>query len=294
MNNERGGQTRRPASRNTGTRTAGSRTSSSRTAGTRSTSTRSAGGMRTQAQAASRGTGSSATARSRSAAARRRQQARIRRNRITLAVLVLIVIVIFVLIIRAITGAIRSNAAADTSTITFNADGSLVFEEVVAFDSELYSKKDMKTQTRQLVTDYDDANGDDAIVLNKLNVKNDTAYVKSTYATVADYVSFTGYDTYMGTVDNASSQGYSFEDSFAQVYDGQKLDAIESDGADTFSGYSVVIVRENVTVKVPGTIAYVSNANTELTDASTVIISDGRDNNDDVNQVYIIYTPDEQ
>ena len=57
-----------------------------------------------------------------------------------------------------------------------------------------------------------------------------------------------------------------------------------------FAGMQVAIIKENVTVVVPGTITYISNANVDLVEADTVTISQADGNEDASDLVYVIYT----
>ena len=115
-------------------------------------------GMRSRSNAARPRQG--VAARELQAERRRRRHREVMRNRIIfvtiLAVLLALIIFVLVKVIGLIAG---SGKMADTSTLTFMEDGKVVFEEVTDFDTETYSKSDLKKYTKDLIDSYNDAYG---------------------------------------------------------------------------------------------------------------------------------------
>jgi len=178
---------------------------------------------------------------------------------------------------------------AETTTITFTEDGKVVFEEVVDFDTDTYSKSDLKSESEDLIEAFNKKKGKDVVSLDKVKMKKDKVYVKSTYDSPEVYSSFTSYDTFGGTYEKAVEAGYKFADIFSQVTDGKKGQGQILDAASLFAGKGVAIINENCTVVVPGTVEYVSESSTEIVDASTVKITPKDGNEDATETVYIIY-----
>ncbi|MCR5195605.1 MAG: hypothetical protein K6D38_04755 [Pseudobutyrivibrio sp.] len=178
---------------------------------------------------------------------------------------------------------------AETTTITFNSDGKVVFEEVVDFDTDTYSKSDLKSESKDLIEAFNKKQGKDVVSLDRVKMKKDKVYVKSTYDSPEVYTSFTTYETFDDTYENAVEAGYKFANIFSQVKDGKKSQGQILDAASLFVGKRVAIVNENCTVVVPGTIEYVSDSSTEIVDASTVKIAPKDGNEDATETVYIIY-----
>ena len=228
---------------------------------------------------------------------KKKRQQQVRRNRIVFAtvcvVFLLLVIFLFTKLFGFISG---SGKKAETSTITFESDGKVVFEEIVDFDTDTYSKSELKDYTKDLISSYNDTCGEEAIELDKVSVSGGKAYVKSTYRNVDDYSAFTSYQTYSGTYEGALEASYDFSTQYCMLTvnneteevsltDGQSIDTDT-----TFAGKKVIIVDENVTVVVPGTIEYVSDANVEAISENTIKISSADGNEDATSLVYIIYT----
>ena len=224
-------------------------------------------------------------------ARRKRRQREVLRNRIIFGAGIVIVAALLIFIIIKLIGiALNSSKTADTSKLTFTADGQVVFEEVTDFDSDTYSKSEFKSYTTDLIDSFNDIYGNKAIALNKLKVSGDKAYVKSTYKDAQCYSSFTSYETYNGSYTDAVEAGYDFAALFSQVADGKLLEANVINADEIFADSYVAVVNENVTVTVPGDITYVSNADITLVDTDTITISQADGNADATDLVYIIYS----
>ena len=224
-------------------------------------------------------------------ARRKRRQREVLRNRIIFGAGIIIVAALLIFIIIKLIGiALNSSKTADTSKLTFTADGQVVFEEVTDFDSDTYSKSEFKSYTTDLIDSFNDTYGNKAIALNKLKVSGDKAYVKSTYKDAQCYSSFTSYETYNGSYTDAVEAGYDFAALFSQVADGKLLETNVINADEIFADSYVAVVNENVTVTVPGDITYVSNADITLVDSDTITISQADGNADATDLVYIIYS----
>ena len=224
-------------------------------------------------------------------ARRKRRQREVLRNRIIFGAGIIIVAALLIFIIIKLIGiALNSSKTADTSKLTFTADGQVVFEEVTDFDSDTYSKSEFKSYTTDLIDSFNDTYGNKAIALNKLKVSGDKAYVKATYMDAQCYSSFTSYETYNGSYTDAVEAGYDFAALFSQVADGKLLEANVINADEIFADSYVAVVNENVTVTVPGDITYVSNADITLVYSDTITISQADGTADATDLVYIIYS----
>ena len=236
------------------------------------------------------GTRRRAVSREQREALRRKRKRRVIRNRIIFGSVCALALALIIVIIVKLFGLIfGSSKAAETSTLTFKDNGSVVFEEVLDFDTDTYSKSELKEYTKDLIDSFNETYGGKAITLDKLEVKGDVAYIKTTYKSTEAYEAFTSYETFASTYDGACEAGYDFGEQFRAVTEGTLGEAQVVDAASTFSDSHVVIVSENVTVVVPGTITYVSNADVEITDVGTAVISQKDGNDDATDLVYIIY-----
>lgn len=224
-------------------------------------------------------------------ARRRKRQREVMRNRMIFgAILLALLALIVVLVIKLVGFAFNSGRAADTSTLTFTEDGQVIFEEITDFDTDTYSKSDLKSYTKDLIESYNETYGEEAITLNKLSVKGDKAYIKTTYKDAECYSAFTSYDTYNASYEQAIETGYDFKILFSSVTEGTLGEPELLDTDTVFAGAQVAVVNENITVNVPGDISYVSNANIEVIDSDSITISQSDDNEDATDLVFIIYT----
>ena len=224
-------------------------------------------------------------------ARRKKRQREVMRNRIIFGVGAAAVLLLLIFIIVKLIGfALNSGRASDTSKLTFTNTGEVVFEVVTDFDTDTYSKSEFKKYTNDLISSFNETYGDKAIKLDKLKVSSGKAYVKTTYKDADCYSAFTSYGTYNASYKEAVDAGYDFAALFSEVADGQLLAADVVDADSVFADLSVAVVNENVTVTVPGTITYVSNANIELVDSDTITISQADGNADATDMVYIIYS----
>jgi len=224
-------------------------------------------------------------------AKRKKRKQQVLRNRIILGVtgLAVIALVIF-FIVKLVGGLFDFSEEASSTTITFNEDGQIVYEEVISFDTDTYSKSELKDYITDLASSFNETYGEKAITVDKVKVKDNQAYIKSTYKDAECYASFSSYETYMGAYEDAVEAGYDFSQLFSSVSD-NVLSVSELVDAETeFAGMQVAVVHENVTVVVPGQIKYVSSCNAELVDESTVTITQKDGNEDATDLVIIIYT----
>ena len=223
-------------------------------------------------------------------ARRKRRQQEVMRNRIILAVICLLVLVLVIFfLVRLIGNAFNLGKTAEESTITFMDNGQVVFEEVTPFDTDTYSVGDLKDFANIKIDSFNDTYGEEVISLDKIKVKGDVAYIKTTYKSADIYSTFTAYETYQASYEDAVAAGYDFGALFSTVADGALTEGQVVDSATLFAGSQVVVVDENVTVVVPGTITYVSNANIEVKDTDSVSITQADGNEDATDLVYIIY-----
>ena len=223
-------------------------------------------------------------------ARKRKRHREVIRNRIIFGTICAAILLVAVLIITKMGVAIfDAGPIPTTSTLTFQEDGQVVFEEVTDFDPEVYSKSELKTYTKDLIKEFNEKH-EEAITLKRFKVKDNQAYIKTIYKDAKTYTEFTGYETFNGSYDDAVSSGYNFEAVFSAVANNAKSAGQTVDAASTFAGSKVAVVKENVKVVVPGNIKYVSEPSTELADGQSINIKQQDGNEDATDLVYIIYS----
>ncbi len=271
----------------------GTRGRNSRSTASRSTSSRSAASRSTAARSSAARPRQGVASRELQAARRKRRQREVMRNRILFGIGCLAVLSLLVfLIIKLIGFVMNSGSIADNSTLTFDKSGKVVFEEVTDFDTDIYSKSELRDYTKELIDGFNDTYGEKAITLDKIKISGDKAYIKTTYKDADAYSSFTSYQTFNGSYEDAEAAGFDFEELFCPVADSTKGEAQAVIAGDIFADYQIAIVNENVNTVVPGQINYISETSTEIVDDNTVSIKQADGNEDAADTVYIIYTID--
>ena len=226
---------------------------------------------------------------SREAKAKRNQEKRnkaVRNRVIVLCVLGVALIAAIVALVCNVTGVFDTTV--ETSTLTLAEGGQVVCEEVTSFDESFYHKGELKKFIKSEIDKYNHQAGNGKVKLNKVKVSGKTAYAKTTYASCKDYQAFTGIEMYAGTVKKAK-KSYDFADAFVTVKDGVKGASVEALDITSQSKLKVLVVKENITVVVPGDIVYVSDGATTMVDKNTVTIAQPDGNEDATQLTYILY-----
>ncbi len=224
--------------------------------------------------------------RKRRRAAAERKRRIIRRRRRILLGSILLVLILFVLLVLKLTGAFYSKS--NETTLSIQEDGSVIFEEILDTSEASYDSSELKSFVKAEIKAYNKAKDERLITLEKYKVSDDRIYLRTKYDSVSVYSDYTSYWLVDGSVDEMVENGYDFSDTFVTVTDGQKGDIAD---AATISATSAkaLLIKENVIVKLPGTVLFVTDDSTEMIDDTTVSISQTDGNSDASNITYIIY-----
>jgi hypothetical protein len=164
--------------------------------------------------------------------------------------------------------------AADESTVFVLKDGSVVTTDVEEFDEDTYDEDSLKSYVDEAISAYNEEIGEKTVKRKSLSVKDGKATLTIAYDSAADYTNFTGISLFAGSVAEALAAGYSFDDTFVKVQNGDFAACDTSDFLNE-AGYKVVIIRGNARVQVKGTVAYVTTTNTTYIDAKTIKVAEG-------------------
>ncbi len=148
----------------------------------------------------------------------------------------------------------------NTSVVFIEDDGTIVTNDVVAFDTNKYSTVELELFVDETIDTYNRTNGENAVVKNSLVVEDNVASLILKYEDIEDYKKFTDAELFVGTIAQAVAAGYAFDGQFASIIDGN---AIET-SVDKFFGQTdvtVAIIKANTKVQVDGKILYVSTEN---------------------------------
>ncbi|MEE3481621.1 MAG: hypothetical protein VZQ80_06495 [Lachnospiraceae bacterium] len=176
---------------------------------------------------------------------------------------------------------------ADVTTLTVKDDGSLVLEEVVPVDGLAADESDIKASVKKSIEDFessdiaateDSAGAAEAgskvgtkigkVKLAAVHIKDDTAYVRTTYTNAVTYAGYSGYNCYIGSVAGAKAAGFDFTEPLCPVTGKEKGEAVAADTLSDLDGQEVVIVNESLHIRVPGEISYVSDTVTAIADSN--------------------------
>lgn len=198
-----------------------------------------------------------------------------------LAVAVVAVVLLITFLVKSLLGSIVTE---NTLTLTEN---SVVFEEI-STEKDL-SKSDIKSYAKEVIKEFNAQAKETLVKLDKVKEKKGIVYVKTTYDSVDAYSDFSGYEAYSGTIASAKEAGYDFSTTFVSVKDGKKGDVVDEETLMSDDSLKVLIIRENATFVVNGSIQYVSDENTTVKDSATVSTASEDASNDSAVLTYIIY-----
>ena len=176
-----------------------------------------------------------------------------------------------------------------TDTLVIHDNGKITLYEVAPFNEEMYSKSELKKSIKASIKDFNTENATN-IELEAIKVEDSKTYVTTSFRSAADYRAYSGYETYLGTVEYMK-QKLDFLDSISVVVDGQKGENASRDDvlSSENAGYVVLAIKENIAVVTPDDICFVSTRNTKVANNKAVVIYPENGNADAAAMVYIIY-----
>ncbi|MBQ9391733.1 MAG: hypothetical protein IJU02_06040 [Lachnospiraceae bacterium] len=198
--------------------------------------------------------------------------------------LAVIALIVF-LIVKLVSGA----SFAETTTMKIASDGSITMDEVDDFSESNYDEDELEEYTKKLVDDYNNSGNVGKVKFKKVKVKDKKAYLRMEYSDYNAYKSFTGNELFIGTVGEAKTAGYDFQDTFSSVSDGQKKDAISVEDMTGDDSKKVILVRANETIVTPSDITAISDACTTIDKKDQVSIAQPDGNMDATVLTTIVY-----
>lgn len=252
---------------------------------------------------------------------RKRQQHRravLKRRLALLCVCLAAVIVLIVVLVLKANDVFYKKA--DVSTLTVKSDGSIVLEEVVSVKDIDTDEKELKASLKKSIDDFNSGktaagtdaagtaadssgsaavtqkdaevrNGSGAVKLQKVSVKDGAAYVRTTYPDAATYAAYSGYKCYIGNVTGAKAAGYDFSSPLCPVVGKERGEAVAADTLTDTDGLQTVIVNEDINIRVPGEISYVTANVASLKDSDeTAVSGTGTYGTSVAPDTYILYT----
>jgi hypothetical protein len=122
---------------------------------------------------------------------------------------------------------------------------------VADFDKDYYDESELSEFISETVDTYVAKAGEGTVEVQDFAVENQKAHLYLNYASAEDYAEFNGVEFFAGTVLEARAAGYELPDDLTAVTDKD----ISADDADN----KIVIIGQQTSVRIDGTILYVSD-----------------------------------
>lgn len=176
------------------------------------------------------------------------------------------------------------------NTIALQRNGKILEAAVETFDQSYYKEDELNSYIQNAVDDYTAEHGKKSVSVTESKVEEKKAYLTLQYENAETFQDFSGIECFYGSIVEAQSAGYDFEQDFYPVTDG-KADKKTVRGSSLLEDddLKVLIVKENSDLIVPGKIAYVSTEGTEVTSEKQVNVTQKQQDTDESVLVYVLY-----
>lgn len=176
------------------------------------------------------------------------------------------------------------------NTIALQRNGKILEAAVETFDQSYYKEDELNSYIQNAVDDYTAEHGKKSVSVTESKVEEKKAYLTLQYENAETFQDFSGIECFSGSIVEAQSAGYDFEQDFYPVTDG-KADKKTVRGSSLLEDddLKVLIVKENSDLIVPGKIAYVSTESTEVTSEKQVNVTQKQQDTDESVLVYVLY-----
>jgi hypothetical protein len=139
-------------------------------------------------------------------------------------------------------------------------DGTVQAGTVEKFDKDYYSEDELKQFINDQIANFNKTNGQDAITMDSLEVKESNAVLILNYSSLNSYNAFNKVDTTLTTTASVRNGEVKLPDVFVSAADGAYASpeaALENDK------YKVLILHENTDVFINGSIKYYTTGTLE-------------------------------
>ncbi len=168
----------------------------------------------------------------------------------------------------------------DITTIQINKDGSVSGTIVEEFEKEYYEAEDLKEYTLDAIAAYNASGEGKEISVSQVDAEDGIVRLQMKYGSAKDYADFNRRYLFAGTVEEAFEAGENLDVTLVDATDATKT--IGKSEILQLGSRNVVMVGEDVAVKVPGKILYLSEG-AELKNSKTALLHPNGGN------AYLIY-----
>ncbi len=174
-----------------------------------------------------------------------------------------------------ITTACGASFEADESTVYITKQGNVIGANIEDFNEDYYDEEELEAYIADSIESYVESNGNGSLELDRFETASSeedgvTAQLYLNYATYIDYALFNDVTLFAGTVEQAQQEGYTFDQDFVKVEDGAAAGGMDVQELLSEQGVQVVVIGEEIAVRVDGEILCVSDSNAEITGKNTV------------------------
>lgn len=134
-------------------------------------------------------------------------------------------------------------------------DGKITQAIVESFEKDHYSLSELESMVKKEISTYNNRYGEEKIVLNRLEEKDQTLYLLLDYEDAEVYRSHSEEYCFVGTIDEALDEGHSFYMDFKDVDYEELSAAVVTENKKNH----VVILKEEGVVQLEKPVKYVSN-----------------------------------
>lgn len=163
----------------------------------------------------------------------------------------------------------------DTTTVSFNKDGTIKETIVEDFSQPYYDMEELKSDISSEISAYNNATGDqEAVVLGDVELSEDKQiHVEIEFKSYKDYKAFNEKELFWGTVADAYNAGFEFTSMRDVMQEGVVLSA-----ADVLEkgDMHMVVLEEAQQLIVPGKIAYISDGVSVIEEKRAVNLNEGQ------------------
>ena len=171
------------------------------------------------------------------------------------------------------------------NTIALQRNGKILEAAVETFDQSYYKEDELNSYIQNAVDDYTAEHGKKSVSVTESKVEEKKAYLTLQYENAETFQDFSGIECFSGSIVEAQSAGYDFEQDFYPVTEG-KADKKSVKGSTLLKEDDL---KENSDLIVPGKIAYVSTEGTEVTSEKQVNVTQKQQDTDESVLVYVLY-----
>ncbi len=104
-----------------------------------------------------------------------------------------------------------SHELPDISSVSIEKDGTVTHQIIGQFEQNYYDSEGLESLATERVNDYCTDNGDGSVTLQSVEEEDNKIQIVLKYATPEDYSGFNHRQLYVGTIEEAGSQGYSMD-----------------------------------------------------------------------------------